>query len=137
MALPRYRRRPINSAGKGSLRIQDQRRNAYAAVARRAKGQCELPGCGRRQDPLDPHHTFGRHSTDVPAALLESAELISGICRPCHERIHGQDDAELAAEARCQALERLAERYDIDVIATTDPLDDLRAMVRTLEARGA
>lgn len=110
-SLPRYRRSPLRLAGAATERKRPARRLAYAAVARRARGRCEL--CGAAQDPLDPHHAFGRgHLPGIPAKVCEMPELILGVCRPCHDRIHAGDQ-ELVARARLMAVTRFAEFHEL------------------------
>lgn len=133
-SLPRYRRSGLRPVGQGTMRKASRRRQAYAVVARRAKGICEIVGCGRAQDPLDPHHTFGRgHLPGIPAELCDSPELILGICRPCHDAIHGGDE-EKRDLTRLQALQLFGLRWGFDVntvweLAGPDPIDAMRAAV--------
>jgi hypothetical protein len=83
-------------------------------VTRRAHGHCEFPDCHRAQDPLDPHHAFGRgHLPGIPAEVCETRELILGICRPCHDAIHNGDERKLKL-ARLQALNQFMVRHQLD-----------------------
>ena len=98
---------------------------------------CEAPGCDRRQDPLDTHHTFGRgHLPGIPKTLCEKRELLLGLCRRCHDQIHVRGDIRLGDRCRDTACDRFAERHDLERPQLGDPLDDMREMVRMLESRG-
>lgn len=113
VSLPRYRKRRISPNGKASERKRPVRRVEYEAVSRRAKGVCEMPLCSRKQDPLDPHHAFGRgHLPGIPAELCETRELILGVCRVCHDSIHAGNQ-ELLNLARRQAIERFAVHHGL------------------------
>jgi hypothetical protein len=73
--------------------------------------------------------------------------LILGICgdwpatgyHGCHGRIHGDGDRALIAQARGLALTMFAHRYGLEAELVAcldmDPLDAMRALVRTLEDR--
>lgn len=137
--LPRYRRKPINPIGAETKRKMPARRLAYAAVTKRAKGACEMPGCTRRQDPLDPHHTYRRgRLPGIPAEFCDTPELILGVCRPCHDRL--EVDAAYSDVARWLAFDLFLPRHDLahfDFTQFTDPLDAMRGAVRLLEEREA
>ena len=134
-ALPRYRRAPLRAVGASTERIRSVRQLAYRAVSLRCRGRCET--CGHAWEAqsgfaLDPHHAFGRtHVAGIPARHCESPELVLGICRPCHERIH-LGDQKLADEARWLALERFCARWELDLLgllaeAGPDAVDVMRA----------
>jgi hypothetical protein len=109
----------------------------YAAVAMRAKGRCEL--CHIEQDPLDPHHAFGRgHLPGIPADICETRECILGICRPCHTGIHEGNEA-LSDYARAVCVKRFALRHQLSYpgadAVLADPLEVMRSLVRQVEER--
>lgn len=140
MSLPRYRRQPVASIGRAAKRKAPTRAQAYAVVAKRAKGTCELDGT--RQDPLDPHHVFGRHMPGVPDAVLELAEMLLGVCRHCHDRVTGMVgsgiDVPLDDEAKHMALARFCERFDEMYDLLADNWDDeLRRIIRETEKESA
>jgi len=141
MPLPRYRSRTLRQLGAVTERKRPVRRLTYAAVAKRAKGCCELCDFDVEHAGLrpDPHHAFGRGTLPgIPASLCESRELVLSVCRECHDRIHDGDQA-LANEARGMAILRfcahhgLAER--LDALLPLDPVDIMRELVRILETR--
>lgn len=135
MPLPRWRRPPIRSTGQGTVRKLPQRRAAYAAVARRSRGRCELCSADveARGGRLDPHHVWGRGHL-IPAEYCDTPESILGICRECHDRIHA-GDAGLRDTARWTCLNRFVELHNIAVgIPSHDPLNDMRQAIRLLEA---
>lgn len=134
MSLPRYRRPRISPIGRATKRKRPTRAQSYAIVARRAKGKCELDGTP--QDPLDPHHVFGRgHLFGIPSAVCELPEMLLGVCRRCHSLITGETfsgiDESLDDRAKHLAVQRFCERFDLEY----DPLcedwvAELRRIIR-------
>lgn len=145
MSIPRYvrqHRTPLRARGAGTLRKAPNRRVVYALVSKRAAGKCELCGVSWERvtgNPLDPHHAYGRsHIAGIPAVYCDSPELVLGICRLCHDRIHSGALA-LADDARLQALERFCARHGLDFLgliaeAGPDLVDVLREGIRRIEA---
>lgn len=136
--LPRYHKRRLNPIGKATERKRPVRRVEYEAVSRRAKGFCEL--CQQRQDPLDPHHSFGRgHLPGIPVEVCETRELILGICRRCHDAIHGGDQ-DLLVLARRKAMAQYVVSCGLGQVAverfTGERLvDKMRQLIRETEER--
>lgn len=144
MSLPQYRKphARINVRGAAFKRKWPTRQQSYVIVTRRAKGKCEL--CSRAQDPLDPHHAFGRgHIHGIPSAICDSPELIVGVCRTCHDRITGLPgigiDQELADKAQFLAIRRFCEAHDElaseAVLLAEDMVDEMRRLVRVLDGK--
>lgn len=134
MPLPRYNRKPIAKQGARARRLAPTRAQAYAAVSKRARGRCEL--CEARQDPLDPHHAFGRgHLPGIPSAVCELPEMILGLCRHEHDRITGLPglgiDEELSDKAKHYAIALFCERFDLEYDLLAESWDDeLRRILR-------
>lgn len=134
MPLPRYSRPGLSQRGTRSRRVAPTRAQSYAKVSRRARGLCEL--CGRRQDPLDPHHAFGRgHLPGIPAYVCEMPEMILGLCRACHDPITGKlgsgVDQELTDKAKHLAISRFCETFDLMYDLHAENWDDeLRRIIR-------
>lgn len=140
MSLPRYARKRVAPIGRAAKRKAPGRAQAYAAVARRAKGTCELDGT--RQDLLDPHHVFGRHMPGVPDAVLELPEMLFGVCRRCHDHVTGLPglgiDEGLDDAAKHKAIARFCERFDEEYDYLAPDMDDeLRRIIRETEKTSA
>lgn len=154
-ALPRYHRplRRLNAVGARAQRQMPTRRAVYAEVTKRAHGCCEVCGLDWERladEPLDPHHPFGRgHLGGIPARYCEV--VVIAICHDlpatghhgCHERIHDDGDEALIGAAQGKALAVFAERYGLQrklaelLTSEWSPLEIMRGLCRTLEDREA
>lgn len=109
--LPLYRRKPIPTMSDKEKVRRRSRTQVYALVSRRARGMCEAPECLTRQDPLEPHHAFGRGTKPgIDTNLCEIPEAILGICTACHQRAH--HEGKLEALGRTAVLKIIGKLSD-------------------------
>jgi hypothetical protein len=138
--LPLYRRKPINPVSDREKVRRRSRSQVYAIVAKRAKGVCEMPGCFARQDPLAPHHAFGRGTkADISTDLCETPEAILGICDECHRKAHDGHDylLEIAGMTAMRRLSALTGRRPHDLSTDTiGPVEYARLLTRWAKETG-
>lgn len=119
-------RRQSVKAKARALRLQNTKR----AVLSRAHYNCEM--CGAQRVRLDLHHVTGRGNV-IGQPWCDIPELCLALCRECHRAVELSPAAMLAA--RLTACRRFWAVYN-RARPAGNPLDQIRELVRDLEARG-
>ncbi len=127
-------RTAIRQRGARTIRWERWHAHSRVKVMWRSKGRCEA--CEESQGPFEWSHLVGR-GNNISEPWCSTPELTAALCIPCHNSIDRNVAPQRLAHLRTDALERLCQTYGLDYVdSLLDPLDAIRAVVRTLDAAG-